>query len=61
MVHNCRWVLIPNSPGVVAKYCEAPVGYTLPTDDDGNKYRKYNTFCTEHKARFELEFDEEEY
>jgi hypothetical protein len=30
-------------------YCGAKVGWTTPEDDDGNRYRKYNSFCDEHQ------------
>jgi hypothetical protein len=31
------------------EYCGAPVGWTNPIDEDGNRYRKYNMLCDKHQ------------
>lgn len=31
-------------------FCEKPTGYDMPRDDDGNRHRKYRTFCPEHEV-----------
>lgn len=56
-MHTCRWVLKPYARGQEAVYCCAPVSYTLKVDDDGNKKRKYNTFCAKHQKLADLERD----
>lgn len=45
---TCRWVLTPASKGVQPVYCEKKVRYRTVHDDDGNPYRKYQTFCPDH-------------
>ena len=49
---NCRYILANGT------YCEKHVRYRMATDDSGNKYRKYATFCTEHLAMIDDNDDE---
>jgi len=47
---TCCFVLKPACKnGGPAVYCGAKTSYTNPKDDDGNRYRKYNTWCDEHE------------
>jgi hypothetical protein len=37
-----------------AVLCDLPIThYVMATDDDSNSYRKYDSFCPEHQARFD--------
>ena len=49
--HICCWVITPAAPGQTPVYCgKRIVTYKLERDDDGNKVRKYDTLCSEHRA-----------
>ena len=41
--HSCCWIL------ATGEYCSQPVGYTIPKDEEDNRYRKYNIYCDNHK------------
>jgi len=49
--HNCRYILVPQYYGGSAIYCEKPVRYKIVVDDDGNRKRKYNSFCDDHDLK----------
>lgn len=48
MNNKCCWVLVQNSPGVVAVYCHKTTAYKVKHDDDGNRMRIYEPFCELH-------------
>ena len=54
MKYTCKWVLKDGT------YCAKPVGYKMVLDDDGNKVRKYDTWCSVHKIRAAQEDDDDE-
>lgn len=49
---ECNWIF--SMPGLfpVVK-CNKPVAYRMVKDDDGNRVRRYDNLCSEHKKRSE--------
>ena len=45
--HTCCW-LMSEPCKFPATYCGKPVSYSMATDDDGNRVRKYQHLCDEH-------------
>lgn len=58
---KCCWVIKPytknKETGKIeqAIYCHKETSYKMALDDDGNRYRKYDAFCDEHKKIIEQE------
>lgn len=49
----CYWLSLNRKEGDVyiqGRQCLARCNYTMPVEDDGNRYRKYEPFCPEHTA-----------
>lgn len=55
---RCTWVLTPAAPGVNAVYCNASVGYTMPTDEDGYRVRSYDNLCYTHEQARKAQVEE---
>ena len=56
--HSCRWLVNKDGKNV---YCEKKVQYKMVWDGDevgSTKVRKYNPFCAEHMAKYELQEDD---
>lgn len=56
---KCCWVLKPAKKGEAAIYCNSPTSYKMVKDDDGLKYRKYNSFCDEHQKKWDKQFNKD--
>lgn len=57
---TCRWVNHSDFSKPETMYCGAKVGWTMVTDDDGNKVRKYDNLCATHEAEAALVGDADE-
>ena len=52
---TCRWVMKGASIGSPAVYCDCPVSFKMPKDEDQNRKREYEHLCPQHLAEeFEL-------
>lgn len=59
-MRSCRWILRPATPEKEAEYCDCPVKYSIETDDDGQRRRKYETFCPRHKELLSKQEDSDD-
>lgn len=58
--HTCCYALHTATKDEPATYCNQPTKYRIVLDDDGNKVRRYDIFCPEHRAKVDAMPDDVE-